>query len=232
MIPAMVVPVLNRPELLDALLRSVDVPIGRTVVIDNGDVVTRPAERDFRVIRPGANLGVAASWNLGVKSTPLVPWWLIVNSDVAFVPGDLKAIADGMRTFSPRVVQLRNVGFSAFAVNAATFERVGLFDENLHPAYFEDNDFAYRCVAAGIEILTVSEGQTKHVGSATIFASQSYRDQNFRTFESNKAYYVAKWGGMPGNEKHQHPFGFRLSEPGITFKRLRDLAWTLDEDVP
>ena len=45
--------------------------------------------RGYRVIQPGHNLGVAASWNLGIKATPLADWWLICNSDIKFGPGDL-----------------------------------------------------------------------------------------------------------------------------------------------
>ena len=39
MIPAMIVPVLNRPDLLERLLASIDYPVADLLVIDNGNVV-------------------------------------------------------------------------------------------------------------------------------------------------------------------------------------------------
>src|SRR6478609_1560237 len=92
-IPVLIVPILNQPELLYRMLKSIDHPVDRVVVIDNGDVVLDLSEDEpwgqLRIVRPGHNLGVAASWNLGLRVTPQAPWWLIVNHDLEFGPGDL-----------------------------------------------------------------------------------------------------------------------------------------------
>ena len=89
----------------EAMLASIDHPIDKIVIIDNGGVLepthhlTQAAT--FALIQPGHNLGVSASWNLGLKATPLADWWLIVNHDIEFAPGDLDmiatAIGDGTR---------------------------------------------------------------------------------------------------------------------------------------
>ena len=39
------------------------------------------------------------------------------------------------------------------------------------------------------------------------YGSQSEKDQHFHNcFESNRNYYVMKWGGEPGQEKYTNPF--------------------------
>ena len=74
MIPVLIVPVLNRPELLHAMLDSIDHPVDKVVVIDNGDVVKslpylEHVERAHLVKSP-TNLGVPVSWNLGIRMLP------------------------------------------------------------------------------------------------------------------------------------------------------------------
>ena len=229
MIPVLIVPILNRPELLDKMLRSIDVQVGTKIVIDNGNVIARlydhtPVVAD-RIVRPGHNLGVAASWNLGMKMTPDAPWWFFSGFDMEYTPGDLQKLVDEMNSSpKPRTVHLN--GYSSFALNREGVERVGYFDENFHPAYFEDNDYAYRCFLDGMEMVHLING-AKHEGSATIYGDQSYRDQNHQTFEANKAYYLAKWGGMPSQERYTSAFLEECGEPGIQPVRLRKQAWRL-----
>jgi hypothetical protein len=48
---------------------------------------------EYRVFDMPANLGVAGSWNLGLKCAPFAPWWMVVSDDVVFAPGALEAFA-------------------------------------------------------------------------------------------------------------------------------------------
>ncbi|HUX71505.1 MAG TPA: glycosyltransferase, partial [Cellulomonadaceae bacterium] len=88
----MIVPILTEPERLLGLLRSIDYPVGRVIVIDNGDMIDphiawhEQLGVKVHVVRLPHNLGVAASWNLGIKCAPLSPYFLIVNHDIEFGP--------------------------------------------------------------------------------------------------------------------------------------------------
>lgn len=222
MIPVLGVPILNRPELLAEMLSSVDHPVERVVIVDNGDVV--PPETSGRVIRPGANLGVAASWNLIIKSTIRANWWLLANFDLTFEPGFLSVIEDEIDRH--QVVMAPNA--ACFAVRYDALERVGLFDESFVPAYYEDNDFRWRCIVAGIDVLWLPEDQgIRHLGSATINADQKTLFENHRTFPENGVYYRAKWGGMPYEEVYRTPFdgGSDIRSWTMDVSRLRRLAW-------
>ncbi|HKI95465.1 MAG TPA: glycosyltransferase [Gemmatimonadales bacterium] len=204
------------------MLASVDVPIGRTIVIDNGGHADVPGAH---VIRMPINFGIGASWNLAMKVTPDAPWWAHINDDVVFAPGDLDAFVTAMDTEQARVVTLQ--GFSAFGINRAAVERVGWFDENFHPAYLEDCDYEYRCKLADVPIVKVKARLT-HAASSTI-ADRFYGDQNRRTYQRNFDWYTAKWGGTARR-------GERFTEPWdgerdnrLSIERLADLAWTVKE---
>lgn len=227
MIPVLGVPIISRPDLLERMLASVDVPVGRRVIVDNGNVV--PYYLD--AVRLPANLGIAASWNLVIKLTPDAPWWLLANADVVFAPGDLAHLADEMADPAPKVRTMD--GFAAFAVNAACIETVGWFDENYHPAYVEDCDYEYRCKLLGVPIVEMTSS-IRHDTSSTIKADH-YRRQNSRTYPSNVAYHIAKWGGAHrGGERFRTPFDHDTDPADWTLDlaRLRDNAWETTALVP
>lgn len=219
-VPVIIVPVLNRPDLLEKMLASIDYPVGRTVIIDNGGVV--PAH--IEAIHLPWNVGVAAAWNLGVKVTPCAPWWLICNSDIEFGEGDLAAMVEVMADPSPRVGMM--LGFTAFAVNQATIKQLGFFEEGLVPAYFEDNDYSRRCEIAGVPRVQ-SQWSGRHEGSATIRSAPEYNLQNGYTFSYNAQFYRQKWGGLPDHERFTTPFdrGGPITDITMDIDRYRELAW-------
>lgn len=189
MIPALIVPVLTRYELLDEMIASIDHPIGHLIVIDNGDdldcIGSRYAQR-VTLLNIPANLGVAGSWNLGIKCAPFASWWLIANFDVTWPAGSLARFADE----ASRDTLLLSGGappWCAFALWDLVVERVGLFDERFHPAYFEDNDYERRIEAAGM-VVERSDIPVQHSNSSTLNAG--YGPMNARTFSNN-----AEWHG-------------------------------------
>jgi len=223
MIPVLGVPVLNRPDLLDEMLATVDVEVGRLIVIDNGDVVGDIPKAE--VIRPGHNLGVAASWNRIMAEVPEAPWWAIIGFDITFSPGDLARLAQTMNDATTATLALLGT-FSVFGINQATIDLVGRFDENFHPAYFEDNDYDYRCQLAGVPITGLPSGLLHRV-SSTIQSSPVYSRENSRTFPWNHAYYQEKWGGSPRGERFASPFnrGGGPADWELDQDRIADLAW-------
>jgi len=198
------------------------------VVIDNGNVT------DFagpRIIRPGHNLGVAASWNLGMKATPRAPWWLISNHDLEFGPGDLETLDNCVDPRSDTHYFM--LGMAAFALTGYTLSKVGYFDENFHPAYDEDLDWDRRAKLVGCERIEVGFSGT-HVGSATIHSDPSLRAQNGRTHSANDIYYARKWGGpKQGGERFSTPFnrGGHVGDWRLEPERLRSQAWTAEKET-
>lgn len=232
MIPVLGVPILNRPDLLYQMIDSIDVEVGKLLIIDNGGVVARSTMNEAEeVIVTGQNLGVAASWNRIMAETPDAPWWAIVGFDVTFAPGDLDRLSKHMdNSIGPEGMVATLGTFSAFGINQAAVTRAGTFDENFHPAYFEDNDYHYRCALTDVRTASLPTGLTHRI-SSTIASSNNYRDENYRTFGANSDYYRIKWGGSPLHEKYTTPFD-RGGEPRVwefDAMRVESLKWRMDE---
>lgn len=214
MIPVMIVPILTRPDLLDRMLDSVDYPVHTLVVIDNGHCLPGNfAHRDWAssayLLRMPSNLGVATSWNLGIKATPHAPWWLIANFDLTWPRNSL---AQFDTEDAPEMLRLADTSppWSAFSIGEDVVRQVGLFDEYLHPAYFEDTDYERRCEAAGVPVVQ-SGIPVDHLNSSTLDAG--YRAANERTYVANMQYHAAKH------------FRGDLSEGRWSLKRRREQSW-------
>lgn len=193
MIPNLIVPCLKRYDLLQRMLSSIDFPVGHVLIIDNGNMIDQlklPAEiKELTVLTMPSPLGVATSWNLGIKSFPHDSMWFIVSDDVEFMPGALEAWfeASGPDRF---VTSDEWPHYQLFSVGEDVIEQVGLFDEALHPANFEDDDFERRAGALGFEPQRVAVDH-RHEKQATIFDNE-YRSKNERTYAANELYYTYK----------------------------------------
>ena len=226
MIPVLAVPILNRPDLLAAMLASVDEPVERLYVVDNGAVVDGLAwNGPCHVTRPGYNMGCAASWNLAIRANINAPWWLISSVDVLFGGGDLAAVAELMADPSPRAVCI--FGFAAFALNAAAIDAVGWFDENFTPMYYEDSDWAYRAQVLGVPAVHLG-GTTRHESEITVKSDPHVAAHNRETMARNRARYAAKWGRIDVLETFATPFGTgqdarHWTQPSVAW--LRQQRW-------
>lgn len=195
MIPTLIVPVLTRYELLDVFISRLDYSIERLIVIDNGNQKPKPicpVAGAVDVISLPFNLGVSASWNLGIKASPLSRYWLICNFDIDIPSGNLQRIHEAARDDA---VMLSGVPgrFFCFTIGDKVVERIGLFDEGIYPGYFEDNDFHHRCNVQGVPVLD-SGVEVGHINSATLYSSNEFTTRNNHTFADNQRYFEAKRG--------------------------------------
>jgi GT2 family glycosyltransferase len=192
MLENLIVPVLNRYDLLQRMLDSVDVPVDHLLIIDNGlgaDTLEL-SERFAKVthLRMPANLGVAGSWNLGIKSFPYAHRWFIVSNDVVFQPGALEKLSQARRDEITLTADAPN--WQAFALGDEAVTDLGLFDEcGFYPAYFEDNDYMRRAEFAGVNIRKL-DIDLHHDNSSTI--KSGYQSKNDKTFFANQRLYQSK----------------------------------------
>jgi len=197
MIPNLIVPVLNRYDLLDRMIASIDYPVGHLLIVDNG---ASWVMEDMQIDVPDcvemttylpmpANLGVAASWNLGIKSFPYADRWFIASNDVQFHPGALERLSEARSdeiTLSEMIPH-----WQAFALGYEAVRRVGLFDEGFFPAFYEDNDMARRAEHAGVTIRRLDVPML-HENSSTINSDPALLEKNARTFPTNTKYFYDK----------------------------------------
>jgi GT2 family glycosyltransferase len=194
MIENLIVPVLNRYDLLQRMLNSVDVPVDHLLIIDNGashqTTLTLDLGDNFKKVTHlpmPANLGVSGSWNLGIKSFPYAQRWFIVSNDVVFEPGALEKLSQARRDEITLTGDAPH--WQAFALGDEAVSDIGLFDESLFPAYFEDNDYSRRAEFVGVNIRLL-DLKIRHDNSSTIKAG--YMEKNAVTYSRNEKHYQSK----------------------------------------
>ena len=190
MLENLIVPVLNRYDLLQRMLDSVDVPVEHLLVIDNGqgsDLFFSDKFANVTVLNMPANLGVAGSWNLGIKCFPYARRWFIVSNDVEFQAGSLEVLAQARSDEITLVDAFPH--WQVFVLGDEAVNDIGLFDESLFPAYFEDNDYMRRAEFVGVNVRRLVI-KVKHENSSTVKAG--YEHKNARTYAANEKNYQSK----------------------------------------
>jgi len=188
-IPVIIIPTLNRYDLLDNMLDTINYPVDNILIIDNGNGYK--TDKNVTVLNLPANLGMSASWNLGIKLFPHVKYWLFASSDTTWGETSLKEIDEA--SGSDKLV-LTNDAYGCFSVGENVIETVGLFDEYFYPIYFEDNDFNERVArfCHPDTIVSTSRQAAPELGSQTINSDPNLRNRNHETFLKNEEYYNYK----------------------------------------
>ena len=164
-IPVIGVPIVNGYDWLEKLIKSIDYPVKNLVIVNNNGSdkkltrqlnnlignggLHKPLIDKIHVINFPTNMGVAFAWNCIIKSFILEPFWIISNHDVEFTPGLLQemfeaALDDKVCMVHPHRGNYTQGSFDLFLIKENAIREVGLFDENLYPAYGEDSDYIMR----------------------------------------------------------------------------------------
>lgn len=231
------VPILNRGDLLRRLVESVDVEAEMLVVVNSIGPVDRSVEEAVgelenrgkagvrvQVERVAGNLGVSGSWNLIMDR--FGGDCVISNSDIEFAPGVLR---QAMETIGRnRDIVMHHLWAAAcFYVTAAFPAVLGWFDENIYPAYHEDEEMSLRSFAAGVRrtvVPGIAEDGIVHGGSLTRKnASQAVQTYVQKAKALSRDYLTRRWGALPPPGSNQpekrHPFDNPALHPA---------DWTLD----
>lgn len=200
---------------------------GTDIAVVNGKNWTHGRPDDQLVVvfnTPRHNLGVAASWNVGIHQMYEASndWLVICSAAVRFGPAGgedfLRELVDWDTGRFERhgICALEadgGLGWHLIAFHRSVFERVGYFDENFWPAYHEDNDFSYRIQLA----YDVDSRAPDFVGPLWPKVAVDARlDQVAHGIKRGgvtvdlvalEQYYARKWGGTSTNETLTSPFG-------------------------
>ena len=200
------IPTINRADLLnDALAKYFeDFKNTEIAICDNGnqDIITR--EKKFMIYRPQQNLGVSGSWNMIMDYADKISGThvLMLNDDI-YLGKTEEQIIRMIELFSHNDFYNSLMNWSAWVLSVKAWKKVGNFDENFFPAYFEDNDYCYRMRLNEIErVNTDYLNPVIYRNSQTIEKDPSLNSR----FMNNRQYYASKWGGLPNEETFKKPF--------------------------
>ena len=193
-IPVLIIPVLNRFDLLEQCIQSIDYPVDNLLIIDNSNSYSLPDglyAGNAQVLNMPANMGVAGSWNLGIKCFPHSPYWVIGSNDTHWNSGALLKMEESS---SENRLVLSTQSWNTFSIGSGVVKKVGLFDENYHPAYYEDSDYSERMNKLGIRDWIInSEVDVNCLGaSTTLHSDPKFEELNKSTNESNYQYFSQK----------------------------------------
>ncbi len=205
-----VIPVTHE-DLVDLVLENYDVDPGRLLLVDNSpeSVCKKHEARGFRVAYHPHNLGVAASWNLGVKTLREGEMLWIISQSMFFPKGwsVLTKVAESASAWGINT----HHGWKLMGLTKKSFDVVGLFDENYYPAYFEELDWLRRRDLWNVRY----EGRMQYPhgfvlagvwGNNIAVYRQQVGQVPWDPQYHGRKYYIAKWGGNGPDEKFIVPF--------------------------
>lgn len=154
------------------------------------------------------NIGVAASWNLGIDRMEELgtDWLVIVSASMRFgAPGGMDFIAELESTTALAVEAGHGIGWHLVAFPRSTIERVGRFDP-VFPAYYEDLDYGRRISLAfdldsppwwsKVSVDVAMAGFSHGIDLGGVRVDNHYLE----------ARWIDKWGGTKGAEKFALPY--------------------------
>jgi GT2 family glycosyltransferase len=211
-LPIFVLPML-KPEWAAETIGSIrsDIVQNALVVVDNSEGGLEPvlAKRLFRYLRTGSNLGCSASWNVGREWAIRSEVPLVILSEAVVFRDSGRCALDLAQSTSKSIGVRALQAWHLVALHHETLRKVGSFDVGFWPIYFEDTDYERRMSLDGVGMVVrdVREWYSDK-GHA-----RSWREGWVEVdYERQEAYYAAKWGGVPGEETFEFPFGV---DPGI-----------------
>lgn len=158
MIPVLIVPTMIHYDMLQEMLDSIDIEVNEIIIIDNGNKLKSIKclmANKISIINMPRNIGVASSWNLGIKLTPFAKWWLIASDDIIFEPERLKILAES--NFDSFLFDRnKDNKFATFAVHENLIDKIGLFNEYFYPGLGEEVDYIERLYKNNIKIYNLS----------------------------------------------------------------------------
>jgi hypothetical protein len=201
MIPLLAITTLNQPENFKKIIESIDYPIKKVSVLCNSysiDYLLKIREfcksnfvQEFIVSHCPYNMGCSTSWNYHIKMNPECDHWIFSGDDVIFSDGDLERAKTSSEVYDVSFCSMKTK-YSLFSLSKKCVDIVGFFDENIHPANFEDDDYDRRIRKNRLNV-GLFEFNGTHFGSGTTYnLSEENKSKIKNYYKMNEIYYTLK----------------------------------------
>jgi GT2 family glycosyltransferase len=200
------IPTINRADLLNEALAKYfnDFKDTHIAICDNGkqDILTR--EENFMIYRPEQNLGVSGSWNMLMDYADKInaTHVLMLNDDIYLgrTEHEIKMVIKN-NINSDFINSFQN--WCSYILKIDMWKKVGGFDTEFFPAYFEDNSFDYKMTLVNAEKSWTSFLDPIVYRNSMTIAKDPTLNQKFA---QNRQMYIDMWGGLPTEEKFKTKF--------------------------
>jgi hypothetical protein len=201
MIPLLAITTLNQSENFKKIIESIDYPIKKISVLCNSysiDYLLKIREfcksnfvQEFIVSHCPYNMGCSTSWNYHIKMNPECDYWVFSGDDVIFSDGDLERAKTSSEVYDVSFCSMKTK-YSLFSLSKKCVDIVGFFDENIHPANFEDDDYDRRIRKNRLNV-GLFEFNGTHFGSGTTYnLSEENKSKIKNYYKMNEIYYTLK----------------------------------------
>jgi len=192
-IPVIGFAVLNKFDLADRLLASIDYPVIDLVIVNNSGKKSWTPKKPDSVknlwhIEVPYGLGANGAWNLIIKATPHASYWVLPNDDSWFDPGALEQIDTNVDTNAFNFVKV-SPKWSCVVPGEGAVIKAGLWDEAYYPIYYDDNDYERRMIHHGVEFNEI-DAIVHHDNSSTL--RSGYQEKNNYTYGRNQNTFIKK----------------------------------------
>lgn len=206
MIPVLAITTCNQLDIFYKLFDSINYPVNILSILVNSSLNYFDQVREYVASNPNhnigkvdfafceQNMGCSSSWNFHIKNYPDAEYWVLCSGDVILGENDLERIDEKIK-FHDGCFGDKDMEFILFALNRTIVKSVGLFDENIHPGGYEDDDYRKRMAVGNANIGWFDIG-AYHTSAGTI-KSMPHENQQKLMYEIsplNDAYYCRKWG--------------------------------------
>ena len=165
----------------------------------------------------GDNRGSCASWNIGLRKMDTTPaeFVIIFSPGTQFPNGAdefVNAVLDAEKNNPKQSYLVTGDGFHTVGITKRLYKLLGLFDENLYPAYRDDADWQRRSFLQyqatsekkfSQTVFDIEKELTLGTGARNNYIFAHY----WSNIDIQVQYYIKKWGGDVGMEKYKLPFG-------------------------
>lgn len=206
MIPLLGITTCNQFDIFCQLINSINYPVETLSVLVNSSLEYFDKIREYIYRNPNSfvgkvdlafceqNMGCSSSWNFHIKNYSHAEYWILCSGDIILGENDLKQLDEKIRNCDGCFGD-KDMEFVLFALNRKIISKVGLFDENIHPAGYEDDDYRKRMALANANV-NWFDINVFHTSAGTL-KSMSFEDQYTLTrviSPLNEQYYTKKWG--------------------------------------
>lgn len=214
------------PEDFKKTIQSIDYPIQTVSILCNNssfeyflkikDLCFNNYVREFIFSFCPYNLGCAGGWNYHIKNNSRSNYWLLASDDVIYGSRDLEAFDRSSKmhdiTFN-RYVKSGGGKYSFFSLSENCIEKIGFFDENIYPAYFEDDDYDRRITRQNLSVNYIDvEATHGHEGTIKNLNEDQRRYVKDFLWKKNEEYFKSK---IKNNDFSEGKFSLRIRKEKI-----------------